>query len=72
MSGHGPDTASFEKAVLADTSRPAHLTETMAFMFESRMVIKPSRAALGGTPALQSDYMDHWNSLKKLFNPSRP
>jgi len=72
MSGHGPDNASFDKATAADTSMPQKLTETMAFMFESRMVIKPSRAALGGTPALQLDYMDHWHSLKKRFNPARP
>jgi homogentisate 1,2-dioxygenase len=72
MSGHGPDDASFEKATSTDTTAPQKLTETMAFMFESRMVIKPSRAALDGTPALQADYMDHWNSLKKRFNPAQP
>ena len=36
MSGHGPDAATFEKAIAADTSQPAHVTDTMAFMFESR------------------------------------
>jgi homogentisate 1,2-dioxygenase len=71
MSGHGPDAASFEKAVAADTSRPAQLTDTMAFMFESRAVLKPSRYALEGRPALQKDYLDCWQDLKKRFDPSR-
>ena len=71
MSGHGPDTDSFDEATAADTSKPQKLSETMAFMFESRMIIKPSRAALNGTPALQADYMDHWSTLPRRFNPGR-
>src|SRR5262249_21246930 len=39
MSGHGPDAATFEKASSADTSQPLHVTDTMAFMFETRAVI---------------------------------
>ncbi len=46
MSGHGPDAATFERASLADTSQPDHVTETMAFMFETRTVIRPTRFAL--------------------------
>ncbi len=72
MSGHGPDAATFDKAVAADTSVPVHLTDTMAFMFESRSVIKPTRSALQGTPALQLDYLSHWRGLKKRFDPARP
>src|SRR5580658_5628382 len=72
MSGHGPDAAAFEKAIAADTSVPVHITDTMAFMFETRRVIKPTRAALSGTPPLQSDYMSHWLDLKKRFHPTRP
>lgn len=72
MSGHGPDAGSFATAQGIDTAKPQKLTDTMAFMFESRMVIKPSRSALSGTPALQQDYMDHWNSLNKQFHPDRP
>jgi homogentisate 1,2-dioxygenase len=44
----------------------------MAFMFETRMVIKPTRGALLGTPPLQDDYMSHWLGLKKRFDPTRP
>jgi homogentisate 1,2-dioxygenase len=71
MSGHGPDAATFEKATAADTSQPVHITDTMAFMFESRMVIKPTRYALEGRPALQKDYMNCWLGLKKRFDPNR-
>jgi homogentisate 1,2-dioxygenase len=72
MSGHGPDAATFDKAVAADTSVPAHVTDTMAFMFETRQVIKPTRRALAGTPPLQTDYLSHWLDLKKRFDPTRP
>ena len=72
MSGHGPDAATFEKAIAADTTAPVHITDTMAFMFESRLVLKPTRSALGGSPPLQTDYMAHWLGLKKRFDPARP
>ena len=72
MSGHGPDAATFDKASAADTSVPVHITDTMAFMFESRSVLKPTRNALQGTPRLQSDYLSHWWGLKKRFDPTKP
>jgi len=72
MSGHGPDAATFDKATAADTSIPVRVADTMAFMFESRSVLKPTRAALQGTPRLQSDYMSHWLGLKKHFDPAKP
>jgi len=68
MSAHGPDAASFETASRADTTRPEHLIDTMAFMFESRYVFSPTRFALE-TPLLQRDYADCWLGLKKHFNP---
>ena len=72
MSGHGPDAATFDKATAADTSLPAHIADTMAFMFETRLPIQPTRCALQGTPALQQDYMAYWLELKKRFDPARP
>ena len=54
MSGHGPDAASYDKASAADTSRPDHIVDTMAFMFETRAVIRPTRQALE-SPQLQRD-----------------
>lgn len=68
MSGHGPDAASFEKASNADVSRPDHIVGTMAFMFETRRVIRPTRQALD-SPSLQGNYYECWRGLKKHFTP---
>jgi homogentisate 1,2-dioxygenase len=70
MSGHGPDAASYEKAVAADTSQPQHVTDTMAFMFETRAVIRPTKQALEAKE-LQADYYECWQGLKKHFDPTR-
>jgi homogentisate 1,2-dioxygenase len=70
MSAHGPDAATFQQALETDTTRPHHITGTMAFMFESRCVLKPTRSALLGTPALQQDYMKCWLDLGRRFDPS--
>jgi homogentisate 1,2-dioxygenase len=72
MSGHGPDAATFDKAMAADTRVPQHITDTMAFMFESRSVLRPTRCALQETPRLQADYMSHWLGLKRHFDPNKP
>jgi homogentisate 1,2-dioxygenase len=70
MSGHGPDAATFDKAASADTRRPEQLTDTMAFMFETRHVICPTATALA-LPTLQADYTECWRGLKKNFSPRR-
>jgi homogentisate 1,2-dioxygenase len=66
MSGHGPDAASFEKASRADTSQPDHIVDTMAFMFETRAVIQPTRQALDSAQ-LQGDYFECWQGIRKHF-----
>ena len=68
MSGHGPDAATWEKASRADTSQPAALRDTMAFMFETRALIRPTRYALE-TPLLQRDYARVWQELRSHFTP---
>jgi homogentisate 1,2-dioxygenase len=68
MSGHGPDAATFESASAADTSRPERIAGTMAFMFETRRVIRPTRYALDSA-LLQSDYFECWQGLRKHFDP---
>jgi homogentisate 1,2-dioxygenase len=68
MSGHGPDAATFEKASQADLSKPDVITDTMAFMFESRAVIRPCSQALAA-PHRQRDYLQCWAGLKKHFDP---
>ncbi|ANY17623.1 homogentisate 1,2-dioxygenase [Bordetella pseudohinzii] len=70
MSGHGPDADTFEKASVADTSKPHYIRDTMAFMFETRRVIRPTEQALK-SPQLQGDYYQCWQGLKKHFNPER-
>jgi homogentisate 1,2-dioxygenase len=70
MSAHGPDAETFAKASAADTSKPDYLTDTMAFMFESRDVFKPTKFAMEEAP-LQRDYFRCWQGLKKNFDPAR-
>ena len=68
MTGHGPDAATFEKASAADTSKPDYITDTMAFMFETRAVIRPVAQALDATHR-QRDYPACWAGLQKHFAP---
>jgi homogentisate 1,2-dioxygenase len=70
MSGHGPDAATFDKASAADTSRPEKVGDTMAFMFETRMVLRPTRQAMDSA-LLQRDYIDCWRGLRRNFQPPR-
>ncbi len=65
MSGHGPDAQTFEAATQANLE-PKYLGDTLAFMFESRHIIRPTRFALT-TPALQGDYWRCWKGLTKHF-----
>ncbi len=65
MSAHGPDADAFEKASKADLV-PHKLDDTMAFMFESRYLIQPTRFAME-SDALQQDYRDCWYGLDKNF-----
>ena len=68
MSGHGPDADTFAKASGADTSRPGKVGDTMAFMFETPAIIKPTQFALE-TSQLQSEYFQCWQNLQKNFTP---
>jgi homogentisate 1,2-dioxygenase len=69
MSGHGPDAESFEKASRADTSQVDRIRDTMAFMFETRCIIRPTRYALESAQ-MQPEYYRCWQGLKKNFDPS--
>ena len=71
MTGHGPDAATFDKASNADLSKPDLITDTMAFMFETRCVLRPTAQALQ-LPQLQPDYYRCWQDLKKNFTPGTP
>ena len=71
MTGHGPDAETFERASRADTAQPQRLTDTMAFMFETRTLIRPTPRALE-LPQLQSDYAGCWRPLRRRFDPADP
>ena len=70
MSGHGPDAETFAKASTADLSQPTRIKDTMAFMFETRQVIRPTLAALESAQ-LQGEYFRCWQGLEKHFDPSK-
>ena len=65
MSGHGPDGAVVDKAMTADL-KPVKLENTLAFMFESRYILRPTKAALTAK-SLQKDYYKVWSDIKKRF-----
>lgn len=68
-SAHGPDAATFERASAAPLA-PQKIDDTMAFMFETRWVLRPTRVAMTAAE-LQHDYVDCWSGLARHFDPSR-
>lgn len=65
MSGHGPDAETYERASRTDL-KPQYLANTLAFMFETQLVIQPTRFALE-SKILQHEYYECWQGLKKNF-----
>jgi len=68
MNGHGPDTATALAAMQADL-KPHKIDHTLAFMFESRWVLRPTSYAMS-SPQLQSDYDACWKSFPKARLPT--
>jgi homogentisate 1,2-dioxygenase len=68
MSGHGPDAPTFEQAAAAPLE-PRYLGDTLAFMFETRFILRPTKLALD-CAQLQRDYWKCWQGLPKHFSPS--
>jgi len=64
LSAHGPDLATFERASTAQL-KPQKLEDTLAFMWESRFVFRPTRFAMSARE-LQKDYDAVWAGFKKL------
>jgi homogentisate 1,2-dioxygenase len=65
MSGHGPDAETYERAIDADL-KPQKLDNTLAFMFETQLAVRPTRFAME-TKILQHEYYECWQGLKKHF-----
>jgi homogentisate 1,2-dioxygenase len=67
MAGHGPDAETYERASRAPL-QPQRLDGTMAFMFETQLVVRPTRFAME-TRILQHEYFECWQGLKRHFRP---
>jgi len=65
FSAHGPDRATFDRASTAELS-PQKIKDTLAFMFETRLVIRPSAFALD-SEAPQRDYDECWSGFDSRF-----
>ncbi len=65
MQPHGPDLATFDKASAAEL-QPHKIEHTLAFMWESRYVFRPTKFALSA-PQLQKGYDAVWGGFRKRF-----
>lgn len=65
MSSHGPDAPTF-KAASETELKPHKIDGALAFMFESRHVFRPTRAAVESA-ALQTDYDACWQAFPNNF-----
>jgi homogentisate 1,2-dioxygenase len=69
MLPHGPDTDAFEHASNSEL-KPVKLTNTLAFMFETRLRQRVTKYA-ATLDTRQDNYIDCWSGLKKHFDPNR-
>lgn len=66
MQPHGPEAAAFEAATNA-TLKPEYQGNTLAFMFESCWVYRPTSYAMEH-PTLQREYYKCWTDLQNRFS----
>ena len=66
MSAHGPDAEAHLKASNAEL-KPVKLAGTLAFMFETRYILRPTKFALETEALLQTNYFEVWQNLPKNF-----
>ena len=52
---------------IAAELKPMKIADTLAFMFETRLVVRPTAFALA-TPALQRDYDQCWAGFDRRFD----
>ncbi|MEJ0076101.1 MAG: homogentisate 1,2-dioxygenase [Alphaproteobacteria bacterium] len=69
MLPHGPDADAFNHASNVEL-KPVKLSNTLAFMFETRFRQRVTRYA-AGLETLQHGYIDCWSGLNKNFNPNK-
>jgi homogentisate 1,2-dioxygenase len=70
FTSHGPDADTFARASTAEL-RPQKLDDTLAFMFESRWMIIPTRQAMEAEHR-QPGYDTVWDGLTRSFQNERP
>jgi homogentisate 1,2-dioxygenase len=69
MAGHGPDAETWERASQAEL-KPVHLADTLAFMFETGLAVRPTKFALE-SKIRQHEYYECWQGLKNNFRSAR-
>jgi homogentisate 1,2-dioxygenase len=65
MTAHGPDVTTFENASKAEL-KPHKIDNSLAFMFESRYVFRPTKFAMEA-PQRQKNYDAVWGGFNKHF-----
>jgi homogentisate 1,2-dioxygenase len=63
MSAHGPDLATYARASEMEL-KPHRIEDTLAFMWESRYVWRPTKFAMGA-PELQKNYDKVWDGFRR-------
>lgn len=67
MSAHGPDAATYAAASSAELT-PQKMSDTLAFMFETRWPVVPTEFALAAEHR-QPDYDAVWHGIQRAFGP---
>jgi len=65
FASHGPDAETYQRASTAELA-PQKIGDTLAFMFESRWMMVPTRQA-SRAPHRQRDYDAVWAGLTRSF-----
>lgn len=70
MTAHGPDKTATDRASNANLA-PAQIKDTLAFMFESTLLLKLTEFATE-PDLLDQEYKDCWSSLEARFDANTP
>lgn len=65
---HGPDGSAVQRGTDADTTKPERYNNTLAFMWETRLVWHPSEYAL--QTLNDTEYPQCWGTVQKRFDPN--
>jgi homogentisate 1,2-dioxygenase len=67
MTPHGPDTVSYEKAVLDECKEPVKFEGGLAFMFETSCLLELTKFAREGVHR-EVEYAECWSDLNDTFS----